>query len=147
MLKATGRATSKKLMVVDIKKKNLEDSIVKESKKVKAIKKKRGDTDDEDEEDALKKIDNKKQKNRKGREENEEDARRKMSKEERLNSLLRLAYVLNEPYPGSYELKFVDKVIGNRGGQNEGSIDNIKALSKASQVFTEVESLMKSNPI
>lgn len=67
-----------------------------------------------------------------------------LSKEKRLNYLLRLAYSLNEPYPGSAELKFVDKVVGNRGGDIEGAIDNKMALSKAHQVFSELEKLMKS---
>jgi hypothetical protein len=61
---------------------------------------------------------------------------------ERLISFeLRMAYCLNEPYPYSSGLKYIDKLMGNKG-TDEGEIDNRKALTKTKQVLHELEKIM-----
>ena len=54
---------------------------------------------------------------------------------------LRMAYCLNEPYPYSSGLKYIDKLMGNKG-TDEGEIDNRKALTKTKQVLHELEKIM-----
>jgi hypothetical protein len=54
---------------------------------------------------------------------------------------LRMAYCLNEPYPFSSGLKYIDKLMGNKG-TDEGEIDNRKALTKNKQVLHELEKIM-----
>jgi hypothetical protein len=54
---------------------------------------------------------------------------------------LRMAYCLNEPYPFSSGLKYIDKLMGNKG-TDEGEIDNRKGLTKTKQIFFELEKIM-----
>jgi hypothetical protein len=63
------------------------------------------------------------------------------NRQDTINSLVRFAYCLEEEYPLS-GLKFIEKLIGIKGGKEEPEIDEKKALTRDSHIYAELVKVM-----